>query len=78
MRQKPAPDANNFLFSSTSRANTVKHAAKAGPLCSQCVKLAIFRVGAKGYCRDHKAQAVVHARDAASHRRESSEWREYD
>lgn len=65
---KPAPDANSFLFPARGRAASAHYAAKVVS-CVVCGKTAIFRVGANGYCRTHKADAERHA---LTHRRKAT------
>ena len=44
------------------QVTAARYAAKIKPTCVLCDRVALYRVGTKGYCRMHYAEAVKHRR----------------
>lgn len=50
----------DWLFRGRSTKVAAWHSKKLGPTCCLCARAALRRVGTKGYCRAHLADAARH------------------
>ena len=54
--------SSDYFFNRRGKVLRAKYASKVGASCCRCERVAFYRVGAKGYCREHLSEAKAHTK----------------